>query len=35
MIDLMERTPALEASYTEMYLASVGWDGSDPVRRAK
>ena len=32
MIELMERTPALEARYTEMYLASVGWDGSDPVR---
>jgi hypothetical protein len=35
MIELMEHTPALEARYTEMYLASVGWDGSDPVRRAK
>jgi len=35
MIELMESTPALEARYTEMYLASVGWDGTDPVRRAK
>ena len=35
MIELMERTPALEARYTEMYLASVGWDGTDPVRRAR
>ena len=35
MIEFMERTPALEARYTEMFLASVGWDGSDPVRRAK
>ena len=34
MIELMERTPALEARYTEMYLASVEWDGSNPVRRA-
>jgi hypothetical protein len=35
MIELMEATTALEARYTEMYLASVGWDGSDPIRRAK
>ena len=35
MIELMEATPALETRYTEMHLASVGWDGSDPVRRAK
>jgi hypothetical protein len=35
MIELMERTPSLEARYTEMYLASVGWDGSDPIRTAK
>lgn len=35
MIELMERTPALEARYTEMYLASVGWDGTDPVRWAR
>jgi hypothetical protein len=35
MIELMEATPALETRYTEMYLASVGWDGTDPVRRAK
>jgi hypothetical protein len=35
MIELMEMTPALEARYTEMYLASVGWDGADPIRTAK
>jgi Glyoxalase/Bleomycin resistance protein/Dioxygenase superfamily len=35
MIELMERTPALEARYTEMYLASVGWDGKEPMRPAK
>jgi hypothetical protein len=35
MIELMEMMPSLEARYTEMYQASVGWDGSEPVRRAK
>ena len=35
MIELMEMMPSLETRYTEMYLSSVGWDGSDPVRRAK
>ena len=35
MIELMEMSPALEARYTEMYQASLGWDGSDPVRRAR
>ncbi len=35
MIELLELTPSLEARYTEMYLASLGWDGSDPVRRGK
>ena len=31
MVEMSER---LEAIYTRMYLASVGWDGTDPVRRA-
>jgi hypothetical protein len=35
MIELMEMMPSLETRYTEMYISSVGWDGSDPVRRAK
>jgi len=35
MMELMELTPDLEARYTEMYLASVGWDGSEPIRRPK
>lgn len=35
MIELMEMKVSLEARYTEMYLASVGWDGQDPIRRAK
>lgn len=34
MIELVEMSEKLESIYTEMYLASVGWDGSDPVRRA-
>jgi hypothetical protein len=32
MIELMEATPALEARYTEMYLASVG--GTERARCA-
>jgi hypothetical protein len=35
MTELMEMMPSLESRYTEMYLSSVGWDGSDSVRRAK
>ena len=34
MVELIEMSERLEAIYTRMYLASVGWDGSDPVRRA-
>lgn len=35
MIELIEMSERLEAIYTRMYLASVGWDGSDPVRQAE
>lgn len=35
MIELMECTGLLEERYTEMHLASVGWDGTDPVRTAR
>lgn len=34
MLELVELTPATEAQFTRMYLASVDWDGSDPVRHA-
>ncbi len=33
MIELIELTPRLEAIYTGFQRASIGWDGSDPVRR--
>jgi hypothetical protein len=33
MIELVEHTPAQERFYTEIYEASIGWDGSEPVRR--
>ena len=32
MIELVESTPSMEERYTRMYHASVGWDGSDPIR---
>ncbi|MEX6723732.1 VOC family protein [Parapedomonas caeni] len=32
MIELIEVTPKVEALFTPMRLANVGWDGSDPVR---
>ena len=35
MTELVEYSPAIEAIYTEYYRASVGWDGTDPIRRAK
>lgn len=34
MIELIEMTPQKEASNLAIYRASIGWDGSDPVRRA-
>jgi hypothetical protein len=33
MIELVEHTRAQEHVYTEIYRASVGWDGGDPIRR--
>lgn len=33
MIELVERTPAQEEVYAAIHRASVGWDGSDPIRR--
>lgn len=35
MIELMELSASLEARYTEMYQASLCWDGSDAIRIAK
>jgi hypothetical protein len=35
MLELIEMSPDLEGKYTRMHLASVGWDGSDPIRRAE
>ncbi|MBI5090643.1 MAG: VOC family protein [Actinobacteria bacterium] len=32
MLELIEVGPAMEPLFTKFYLASVGWDGSDPVR---
>ena len=32
MLELVERTPDQVAVYGRIYEASVGWDGSDPVR---
>lgn len=32
MIELVEFTDSMEERYTKMYHASVGWDGSDPIR---
>lgn len=35
MLEIIEITDDLEDIYLEMYQASVGWNGSDPVRKAK
>jgi hypothetical protein len=35
MIELVEHTEAQEQVYTQMYRASVGWDGGDPQRRSE
>lgn len=32
MVELIEMLPEVEALWTMIYQASVGWDGSDPVR---
>lgn len=34
MVELIEFTADQERHYTAMYTAAVGWDGSDPIRRA-
>ncbi|HVC11293.1 MAG TPA: VOC family protein [Burkholderiales bacterium] len=34
MIELIEMTEKKEANNMEIYHASLGWDGSDPIRRA-
>jgi hypothetical protein len=34
MIELVEYTEAQEDVYTNIYRASIGWDGSDPIRKA-
>lgn len=34
MLEIMELTPSADAWLTQMHRASVGWDGSDPVRKA-
>jgi hypothetical protein len=33
MIELVEHTDGQERLYTQIQHASVGWDGTDPVRR--
>jgi hypothetical protein len=33
MIELMERGPALDAFFAKVRAASIGWDGSRPLRR--
>jgi hypothetical protein len=33
MVELIEMTDATESMFTGMYQASVGWDGSNPVRK--
>jgi hypothetical protein len=32
MLELIEVGPTMETVFTNFYLASVGWDGSNPVR---
>ena len=32
MVEVIQMTPHSEANFTRFYQASVGWDGSDPVR---
>ncbi|WP_199434767.1 VOC family protein [Qaidamihabitans albus] len=32
MVELIEMSPKQEATYTRIYLASVGWDGTEAVR---
>jgi hypothetical protein len=32
MVEIIEMTPPTEAMFTSCYQASIGWDGSNPVR---
>jgi hypothetical protein len=32
MIEFIEATPGMDQAFTAMWQASVGWDGSDPIR---
>jgi hypothetical protein len=32
MLELIEATPGMDRGFTAMWRASVGWDGSDPLR---
>lgn len=32
-LELIEMAPSVEAFFNEIYAASIGWDGSEPVRR--
>jgi hypothetical protein len=33
MVELIEMNPPTERMFTEWHLASIGWDGTDPIRR--
>ena len=33
MVEIIEANTALDAFFTDLYKASQGWDGSDPIRR--
>ena len=33
MIEVIEMIPVTEDMFTQIYKASIGWDGSDPVRQ--
>jgi hypothetical protein len=35
MIELVEHTDAQEQVYDTIYRASIGWDGSEPLRRSE
>lgn len=32
MIEVIEMTPAMEATFTAYHQAAIGWDGSQPIR---
>lgn len=33
MLEFIEASPGMDASFTAMWQASLGWDGSDPLRQ--